>query len=94
MASESELSAQPHVPYLEQLARELGDPELFPPEVVQLHERGQARRARALLRKHARRNERDAARAARQREVVDSARAWLEPTPAPTRSSRTCASRP
>ncbi|MBI3981681.1 MAG: hypothetical protein HY337_02135 [Gemmatimonadetes bacterium] len=63
---------------LERVARELGDPGLFPTEVVELHAGGEARRARRLLLRHTR-DERDVTRAQLQRRCAEDLRLWLDP---------------
>jgi tetratricopeptide (TPR) repeat protein len=73
-------SSETDGPLLEVIARELGDPGLFPPEVVRLHNEGQARRARALLLKHSR-FEPNFDRKSKQLQAAKNLRVWLEPIP-------------
>ncbi|HEX9610984.1 MAG TPA: hypothetical protein VF978_03780 [Gemmatimonadales bacterium] len=71
-------------PLLETVAREAGDPGLFPDEVRRLHAEGRTHRARKLLLDHAK-TERDSTRAERQLRFADDLRLWLEPiSKAPT----------
>ncbi len=66
-------------PALDAIARELGDPGLFPAEVLRLHAAGEARKAQAALLRHAKTDERDARRAVRQLAAAADLRLWLEP---------------
>src|SRR5918996_1146325 len=70
-------NAPPHESLLEAVAREEGDPELFPDEVLRLHAEGQGGRARKALLEHAG-SERDPARATKQLALAEQLRLWLE----------------
>jgi tetratricopeptide (TPR) repeat protein len=65
-------------PLLDTVAREAGDPGLFPDDVRRLHAEGRARRARKLLLEHAK-TERNTTRAEKQLRFADDLRLWLEP---------------
>lgn len=73
-----DLGTEPDVSALEELSRDAGDAQLFPPEVHRLWESGKGRKARkALLR--AAKSERDSQRARRQKMHAGNFRLWLEP---------------
>lgn len=63
---------------LERIVRRDGDPRLFPPEVVRLHQEGKGLQARKALLRHAK-TERDPVRQAKQRTLSNELRLWLEP---------------
>ena len=65
-------------PLLRVLSEEHGDPDLFPVEVHRLHEAGQGRRARKVLRK-ALGETPPGPRADLQRVLLDEARIWIDP---------------
>ena len=76
--STAESPQEPDASPLEGLAAELGDPDLFPPEVVALHAAGRGLRARRALLAAAKR-ETSLERQARQRELAADLRLWVEP---------------
>ena len=78
MLVENDDTGASHESLLEAIAAEEGDRDLFPAEILQLYNSGEARKARKLLIKHAR-TEPNHERQQKQLAVAKDFRIWLEP---------------
>ena len=84
MEDERAHSLTPEEPILQNVAREAGEPALFPPMVLRLHREGRALKARKELLRHAR-SERNERLAERQRAQAADLYLWREAVTSPPR---------